>query len=108
MENLHALCHGDIALIESIACVQDMARSFAGSASDETKFSLYMAATGFDVMMRQLAASEAEVEQMVEKYQELNNVLEVGAQLSHNMRISLPHHQLLHIASDQPWQKDFV
>lgn len=63
------------------ACLQDTARSFAGSTSDDAKFQLYMAATGFDVMMRQMNASQAEVELMVEKFRELNDLLEVRSLL---------------------------
>jgi hypothetical protein len=72
-----ACSEGGNAPFDQVILLQDRARSFAGSASNDEKFNFYMAATGFDVMMKQLAASEAEVQQMIEKYTELNNLLEV-------------------------------
>ncbi len=98
LETLAALLSHCIAsLWTSFLCafLQDGARSFAGSASDDKKFQLYMAATGFDVMMRQMAASEAEVKQMMEKYQELDGHLEVSLHVCSwmlNPTISLTFH----------------
>ncbi len=58
-------------------CKQDNARSFAGNASDEEKYNLYMAATGFDAVLRGLAASEAQVGAWKERLRTVQEQLKV-------------------------------
>ncbi|EIE27067.1 P-loop containing nucleoside triphosphate hydrolase protein [Coccomyxa subellipsoidea C-169] len=78
--------HFNIDASNPIICLtQDNARSFAGNASDEEKYNLYMAATGFDAVLRGLAASEAQVgawkerlrtvqEQLKEKFERITEI----------------------------------
>ncbi len=58
-------------------CLQDSARSFAGTASDEEKYQLYMAATGFDAVMLGLAKSAQEVFDWQERLQAVREELQV-------------------------------
>lgn len=46
--------------------MQDHARAFAGSQSDEHKYALYMRATGFEAIMQKQNASEAQILQVRE------------------------------------------
>ena len=57
--------------------LQDHSRSFAGSATDEEKYRLYMAATGFDAVQRGLAGSEAQVVQWRERLKAVQEQLAV-------------------------------
>jgi hypothetical protein len=63
--------------------VQDHARSFAGSATDEDKYKLYMAATGFDAVLRGLAASEAQVVQWRDRLKAVQEQLTVSGLPTH-------------------------
>lgn len=63
--------------------MQDSARSFAGTASDEEKYQLYMAATGFAAVMLGLAKSAQEVFDWQERLQAVKDELMVCALLSH-------------------------
>lgn len=62
---------------------QDHARSFAGSASDESKYKLYMKANGFDAIMDSLACAEERLAAFKENLQ-LDAV--------HLKALPLPHH----------------
>ncbi|CAL8470455.1 g9997 [Coccomyxa elongata] len=59
-----------------ICLTQDSARSFAGTASDEEKYQLYMAATGFDAVMLGLAKSAQEVFDWQERLQAVREELQ--------------------------------
>ena len=59
--------------------LQDHARAFAGSQSDEHKYELYMKATGFEAIMQRQNASEAHIQQVKEHLNSWSDRLEVGA-----------------------------
>ena len=59
--------------------LQDHARAFAGSQSDEHKYELYMKATGFEAIMQKQNASEAHIQQVKEDLNGWSDRLEVGA-----------------------------
>ena len=59
--------------------LQDHARAFAGSQSDEHKYELYMKATGFEAIMQRQNASEAHIQQVKEHLNGWSDRLEVGA-----------------------------
>ena len=60
---------------------QDHARSFAGSASDESKYKLYMKANGFDAIMERLANAEERLGAFKESLQDDANQIKVPALL---------------------------
>ncbi len=66
----------------ALLVLQDSARSFAGTASDEEKYQLYMAATGFDAVIMGLAKSQQEVSDWHERLQGVREKLQVWAQFS--------------------------
>ena len=58
---------------------QDHARSFAGSASDEFKYKLYMKANGFDTILERLANSEEQLGAFKESLEDDSKVVRVCA-----------------------------
>lgn len=61
--------------------MQDRARSFAAAASDDEKYSLYMAATGFDAVLEGLAKSQAKLSAWQEDIEKARTDLLVYARL---------------------------
>ena len=71
--------------------LQDHARAFAGSQSDEHKYELYMKATGFEAIMQKQNASEAHIQQVKGDLNGWSDRLEVGvAQVLAPQDVGLP------------------
>ena len=58
--------------------LQDHARAFAGSQSDESKYKLYMKAMGFDAIIEKQKASEQQLHQVRDYLNDWKERLEVG------------------------------
>ena len=61
--------------------MQDHARAFAGSQSDEHKYQLFMKAMGFEAIMQRQNASDAQIQTVKEHLQKWRSKLKVVAQL---------------------------
>ena len=59
--------------------LQDHARAFAGSQSDESKYKLYMKAMGFDAIIEKQKASEKQLHQVRDYLNEWKERLEVSS-----------------------------
>ncbi|BDA44494.1 Structural maintenance of chromosomes protein 6 [Coccomyxa sp. Obi] len=84
-----------------ICLTQDSARSFAGTASDEEKYKLYMEATGFDAVMLGLAKSAQEVFEWQERLKAVKDEL-----MSKKERISELEETMQQMAEVDSWQAE--
>lgn len=68
-------------MAEPLLTMQDHARAFAGSQTDEHKYQLFMKAMGFEAIMLKQNASDAQIETVKEHLRKWRTKLQVVAHL---------------------------